>query len=273
MVEYDAQKLHSLELDMALEVKRICELKNISYFLIAGSLLGAVRHKGFIPWDDDIDIGMLRSDYERFLDACKTELDSEKYFIQTMQNDDGYGHSFGKLRLKGTVFLESMTESASEHHEIFLDIFPFDNVPEGKLARKIHGKSIYIKKHLLWSKMGYDTKPTGKSQKLLYGASGILSKLFTKKGLKKSLEKSLKKYNSKQTSCVVTNGSYRYEKETLKREWTQDLVEHKFENTTFMGAKDYDGYLTHLYGDYMQLPPEDKRYDKHMLLKIDFGKY
>lgn len=271
MADYNAEKLHKLELDMALEIKRICMMENINYFLIAGTLLGAIRHKGFIPWDDDMDIGMLRQDYEKFINVCPKLLD-KKYYIQTMFNDKDYGLTFAKLRLKGTSFVEQFSKNVSKHNEIFLDIFPYDNVPSENLKRKLHSKSIYFKKHLLWSKIGYDANPDSASKKVLYGISNIASKFRSVDSLKKSIQKTLTKYNNSETPFIFTNGSYRYEKETLKRSWATDLAELPFETEKFMGAKDYDGFLKHLYNDYMQLPPENQR-DKHAVINIDFGCY
>ena len=99
MDEKTLQKLHALELEIAAEMKRICEKHRIRYFMIAGTLLGAVRHGGFIPWDEDMDFGMLRADFERFVSVCADELDREKYFLQTGDSDPGYTYAFAKIRL------------------------------------------------------------------------------------------------------------------------------------------------------------------------------
>ena len=99
------KKLQSIQLDMLKEVKRICHKHNIKYSLIGGTLLGAIRHQGYIPWDDDADIGMLREDYEKFRAICEKELNQEKFYFQDDRNTPGYRWGYGKIRRKGTLFL------------------------------------------------------------------------------------------------------------------------------------------------------------------------
>ena len=96
MPQQDLRKLQMIELEMLLEIDRICRKHNIEYFLSSGSLLGAVRHGGFIPWDDDLDIYMMRKEYERFLDICRTELNAEKFFMQTYETDPEYRWFYGR---------------------------------------------------------------------------------------------------------------------------------------------------------------------------------
>lgn len=256
---------------MALEVRRICELEGLSCFLMAGTFLGAIRHGGFIPWDDDMDMGMLREDYDKFIAACPKHLDSEKYCLQTIDNDEHYGLSFAKIRLKGTAFLEEMSYRISEHNEIFLDIFPYDNAPDSDFKRFFHSKIIFIKKHLIWSKVGY-TPPVSSLKKIEYIVCDILSKPFSLEKLKRSYKKTLEKYNSTDTECVYINSSYKYKRVTFKRELMESLSEYTFEGERFSAPSDYEAYLKQLYGDYMKLPPEDQR-DKHAVLKVDFGPY
>jgi lipopolysaccharide cholinephosphotransferase len=215
---------------------------------------------------------MLREDYEKFLQVCDKYLDKEKYYLQTMRTHKNFALTFAKIRLKGTLFLESMTYKTSNNNEIFIDIIPYDNAPEGSIKRFVHSKSIYIKKHLLWSKVGYDPNPDSYFKKSLYVISNFLSKFCSRNKLKKSLEKALMKYNGNVSEYVFSNGAYPYNKETLKREWVTDLVLYRFENEAFLGAKDYKGVLEHLYGDYMKIPDESDR-NTHGVIKVDFGKY
>lgn len=113
MIQLDSKTLRQLqmiELEMLIEVNRICKKCGIHYTIIAGTMLGAVRHGGFIPWDDDADIGMLRSEYEKFRIACENELDSSRFYFQDNRNTKGYRWGYGKLRRKGTVFTREFQE-------------------------------------------------------------------------------------------------------------------------------------------------------------------
>ncbi|EKC70814.1 LicD-like protein, partial [human gut metagenome] len=133
MIELDKKTLRNLqltELELLEEVDRICKKCNIHYNIIAGTLLGAVRHGGFIPWDDDADVALLRSEYEKFRKACETELDTTRFYFQDHENTPGYRWGYGKLRRKDTVFLREHQEHMPYEQGVFIDIFPLDYVPE-----------------------------------------------------------------------------------------------------------------------------------------------
>ena len=271
MDEKTLQKLHALELEIAAEMKRICEKHRIRYFMIAGTLLGAVRHGGFIPWDEDMDFGMLRADFERFVSVCADELDREKYFLQTGDSDPGYTYAFAKIRLNGTRIVEDLSQEAAAHQGIFIDIFPFDNVPDSRLLRKLHERDRYLWKNMLAVKLGYHNgQNRAKSlQKLLGAAAAVLPADY----IRKKKERAFTRYNGRTTKMVVTaEGSYRYYKEMIPQRRTQKLCRMPFAGTDFFTFAAYDAYLKEMYGDYMQLPPENQR-NKHAVLAVDFGQY
>lgn len=266
-------KIHSLELMIAVEIKRICEKNNIKYFLTAGTLLGAVRHSGFIPWDDDMDIGMLREDYEKFIKACAHDLRKE-YFLQTWDTDPEFPFSYGKLRLCGTHFIEGFSENSAAHNGIFVDIFPFDNVPDNQREKNIQGKIYFLCKRLLWIKkgMGSNMKKGSIMQKCKYYFFVGFAHLFSYDRIKKYYSEVQQKYNNQRTQLVVTDGSYSYNKESIKREWVENLQPVQFENELFLSYAKKEEYLKYFYGDYMKLPPVEKR-NRHQLLNVDFGSY
>lgn len=267
----DLSKLHSLLLMLAREVKRICELYQIKYFLMEGSLLGAVRHKGFIPWDDDMDIGMLRPDFEKFIKACQGELNQEKFYLQTGQNDRQYTFDFIKLRLNGTKVLEEFSASVDTHQGIYIDIFPFDNVPANLIKKYCQRKQFWFYRNLLWVKCGYGNKK--RKKELKYKLARFISCFFTNQYLKNKKKRIITSYNDKISGYVVSgDGTYGLEKETIPRAWIESLATYQFEDDFFMGIKDYDAYLGHIYGDYMQLPPVEKR-NHHKRIYIDYGDY
>ena len=148
------RQLQMIELEMLLEVDRICKKCGIKYTIIAGTLLGSIRHKGFIPWDDDADIGMLREEYEKFRQACKTELDKTRFYFQDNRNTKGYRWGYGKLRRKNTVFMREYQEHMPYKQGVFIDIFPMDGIPDNYILRTVHNFHCFCIRKILWSKVG-----------------------------------------------------------------------------------------------------------------------
>lgn len=266
-------KLHNCQLIIAREIKRICDKHNIKYFIIAGTLLGAVRHGGFIPWDDDMDVGMLREDYEKFLKVAKTEL-GENFFLQTPETDKNYGLPFAKILLNGTVLVEA-TAGSNAKKGIFVDVFPFDVAPENETDRENHNKKTYFYKRLLLAKLNYNVcAKNDYVKRTVYFALKIMSAFYSHDKLVKKLESEITRYNNSKTEDIVNiGGAYGYKKETIKADWVRDTVEIPFEDMTISAPVDYIKYLETFYGDYMTPPPEDKRYNRHSVTELDFGKY
>lgn len=266
-------KLHNCQLIIAREIKRICDKHNIRYFIIAGTLLGAVRHGGFIPWDDDMDVGMLREDYEKFLKVAKTEM-GEEFFLQTPETDKNYGLPFAKILLNGTVLVEA-TAGSNAKKGIFVDVFPFDVAPENEADRENHNKKTYFYKRLLLAKLNYNVcAKNDYVKRAVYFVLKIMSAFYSHDKLVKKLESEITRYNNSKTEDIVNiGGAYGYKKETIKADWVRDTVEIPFEDMTISAPVDYIKYLETFYGDYMTPPPEDKRYNRHSVTELDFGKY
>ncbi len=268
-------KLHSCEMLIVKEVKRICDENGIKYFMIAGTLLGAVRHKGFIPWDDDMDIGMLREDYEKFIDLAKKSM-SDKFFLQTTETDSAYGLNFAKILLKGT-FIEEASAANGAAKGISIDVFPFDAVPDNAEEEAKHNKRTYFLRRLLLAKQNYNV--CGKKEyvkRIVYAGLKFISMFYSHDKLCEKLDNECKRYNKlneKPARIVNIGGAYGYKKETIMREWTDSTVELQFEDFTLSAPVEYKKYLEYFYGDYMTPPPEDKRYNRHGLNKVDFGSY
>ena len=126
----ELKKLQGVQIDLICEVDRICKKHKIQYSMVGGTMLGAIRHGGYIPWDDDADIGFLREEYEKFRKICKTELDSSKYYFLDCRDKKGYRWGYGKLRRRDTEFIRLNQEFMPYEQGIFIDIMPFDNVPD-----------------------------------------------------------------------------------------------------------------------------------------------
>lgn len=271
----DLRTLQMLQLKLAKEVKRICEKNHIAYFLEAGSCLGAVRHNGFIPWDDDLDMGMLRKDYERFIKACKSDLGAE-YFLQTNDSDEHFGYVFAKLRLKGTHFTEKIAAQSKSNDGIYIDIFPYDKVPDDEKLRRRLGYKVRFYSLLLRIKCRY--KPWiyngGIKEWIKYAPFRVCAIVYNKDGLVDKINGIMKKYNGTQAKRVTLCDNLSYNKTVYEAKTVETLTPHVFEGEMFMIPADYKTYLTDTYGpDYMTPPPVEKRDSTHKIMNVDFGKY
>jgi len=258
MVQLTHEQLRQLqltELELLIEIDRICKKCNIHYNIIAGTLLGAVRHEGFIPWDDDADVALLRTEYEKFKKACRQELNKEKFYFQDHTNTPGYRWGYGKLRKKNTLFLREFQEHMPYEQGVFIDVFPLDYVPDNYIMRCLHNLKCFLYRKFFWSEVG---KIADKS-KFMCGLYELMSKV-PEKFLKKSFESFVEKSNRKRTEWVriltfpTPNKAYGY-----RTCWYENSKEILFEGVAFSGIVDYDSYLRFKFGDYMELPPEEKR--------------
>jgi lipopolysaccharide cholinephosphotransferase len=249
------RKLQMIELEMLIEFDRICRKFNIKYTLTGGTLLGAVRHGGFIPWDDDADIAMLRIEYEKFKQVCKTELDSSRFYFQDMEVTEGYRWGYGKLRRKETKFVRESQEHMPYDQGIFIDIFPRDGVPNGSVARKLHSFSCFCVRKILWSAVG---RHIAHSQVLRVWFT-MLYYLTLKKI--KILYSALVKISTCENSELVRNLTFPVpnKRAGYRRDWYEETVEIEFEGHSFFVNKEYRKWLEQEFGNYMELPPKEKR--------------
>lgn len=258
MVELTKDQLRSIqmtELEMLEEVDRICKKHKIHYNIIAGTLLGAVRHGGFIPWDDDIDVAFLRPEYERFRQAVKTELDTSRFYFQDHRRTRGYRWGYGKLRRKNTLFLREHQEHMPYRQGIFIDIFPLDGVPDNYLFRSLMNMQCFCVRKVLWSKVGQ------KAEKSFWKRQWyrLLARIPERRVLD-YYHRMIVQANRKKTKMVriltfpTPNHEYGY-----YRNWYENSTDMVFEGKIFQGIRDYDSYLSFKFGDYRKLPPIEKR--------------
>lgn len=249
------RRIQLIQLEMLEEVDRICRKCGIEYNIIAGTLLGAVRHGGYIPWDDDADVAMLRPEYEKFRIAVKTELDTTKFYFQDDRRTRVYRWGYGKLRRKHTLFLREHQEHMPYRQGIFIDIFPLDGVPDNYILRSIKNFECFCVRKILWSKVG-QVAETGYMKRCLFG---ILAKI-PEHVIRKYYYKMVVCANKKRTKMVrilmypTPNKEWGY-----YREWYENSTDIQFEGKVFRGIRDFDGYLSFKFGDYMKLPPMEKR--------------
>lgn len=266
----DLEKLHGHLLSALLEVDRICRAHGIRYFITGGTMLGAVRHKGFIPWDDDLDVAMRRDEYEKFLAAARSDL-SARFFLQTNRTDAQYALPFCKLRVNGTRFINAGELPQDIHHGAFIDVFPMDAAPAGKLARLVHDKTVYFMKMALLARSRFDPRGTvGGAKQLVFKVLRVLVKPFALATLSRWTERAMRAWEGKPTEWVVNHcGTYGYRREAVPAAFLEAFVELPFEGHAVFTLKDWDAYLTQIYGDYMQPPPEGKRSTGHEPVELE----
>lgn len=245
-------RMHEIQLEILLEVDRICKLHHITYCLVGGSALGAVRHQGFIPWDDDIDIGMLRDEYNRFCTICEKDLDTDRFFWQTVETDPGYRWTYGKMRRKETQYVRSGQEHLKNQTGVFVDIMPYDDCVGGLLRNYFQRFSCKYLCRMLWAPVGavWETNPL---KKTIYFLISKIPRDF----LYHLFYSATTHYNGRglqycaQNSCIVKPRFKGWPKC-----WMIDVRETYFEGQQFPIIGDADTYLRISYGDYMIPPPK-----------------
>lgn len=270
------KKIQSIELETLILFDSICKKYDIRYFLFGGTLLGAVRHHGFIPWDDDIDVAMLRRDYDRFITICSQDELGDLYFLQTTKTDPNTIIQFAKIRRNGTVYEPFGDTSLDSHKGIWIDIFPLDNVHDGtKDAYKQYFEYNFYYTLLTSSFFSRVKRCKSLIKKCGRFALFLFTKVLNRNSLIKKLEKIMRKYESEDTKYVnhLSNGtsSNRPERYLMKKEDCFDLIALEFEGNVFPCPRNYDEVLRRCYGDYMVLPPESERKPNHGVIRIQFS--
>lgn len=267
-MEKDLKKLQNTEYEILHELKRICQKYELKYYIIDGTLLGAVRHKGFIPWDDDIDVALPRNDFIKLKNIIAEELPNEMEF-KSYENDLEYHRPFArivnqKVQIINHGFSEGKVEPA------WIDIFTLDGAPEKKVLMNIH------KVRLLWRKVviGWanykdiqEAKPNRPIHEKLLIYIGKTIKPGRFMNLTKQYEKldrALMKYPDDKSAIYINlNGGESFKKMTMDKEYYFGAgIQYTFCGESFNGPCNGDAYLSRIYGDYMTLPPESER-NKH----------
>lgn len=268
------RQVQLVQFEILKEVKRICDENNISYLLEGGTLLGAIRHEGFIPWDDDLDISMIRDDYERFLKIAPKVIDS-KYIVQSWYSDKGYGLPFAKVRKRDTLYLEKATEKVECNQGIFIDIFPYDEYPDSLEEQKRQRKFFAFYKPLIRAKCKYtpwyETGVINWKKYIMYLPFRFLAIFQSKEKMINKYDTNAKKYNCKGNKNFCLQESASYGKYLVDSNVFKEEMLVRFEGEEFKVPKKYDKLLRLMYDDYMTPPPEEQREDRHRVVKISFG--
>lgn len=270
-IEISAEQLRQLQLiqtDILVEFDRVCRENNIRYILDAGTLLGAIRHKGFIPWDDDIDVRMLRSDYEKFREIADDKLSGGVYF-QDHINDKYYPWIYSKVRLEGTKAVRLGQEKIPMKDGIFIDIFPCDGVPEDAREFKTKCRTAHMCRRILYAR----TARFMCSNPFLWikwNVMNLIPKSFVYAQIDKLAAK-YTEYNCSKVGCLGWHAPKDVNGFDIR--WFTELTEVEFEGRKFLAPKDYDGFLRFSFGDdYMTPPPESDRATTAPLSCLELGK-
>ena len=258
--------MKQIQVEILREFVSVCQRLQLRYYLIAGTLLGAVRHRGFIPWDDDIDVAMPRTDYEVFVQKGQALL-PDGYFIQTNQTDPEYVNCFAKIRNSNTTFLETTARKMKINHGVFIDVFPLDYYPDNvKDQKKLNRKKVMYERRI-GLKYYYNEKPTLKS----FLRRLVLITLYP--SCKNVIRKRDKLYRTvPESSMLINYGGAWGAREITPKVWYGEGTNLVFEGLTVCAPCQYEKWLTQIYGDYMQLPPVEKRVTHHYTDVIDLHK-
>ena len=256
--------LKKIQLDLLKEFDKVCRKLNLKYTLFYGTMLGAIRHQGFIPWDDDIDVAMKRSEYNIFIEYCKN---NETIFnLFSTENTNKYPYLFAKITNKDTILEEKNCNRRKIPYGAFIDIFPLDSCGKDMHEALKFNKKIYLKKVMLvsanWKKFFINKNKNWYTQFFRFGFF-LMSRFINENRLQKRVLRIIERYDSDNSKYVISIGGSYGKKEIVESSLFDEYIEVDFEQHKFYCIKEYDKYLSHTYGDYMQLPPMEKRVARH----------
>lgn len=255
-MESELRALQLTEMELLLELRRVCEKLGLRYYLTAGTLLGAARHKGFIPWDDDIDVAMPREDYDKLV-RLGPEHFAHEYVYQEYRTEPNFPYYFAKLRKRGTRVEEPILRAIGMEQGIYIDIFPLDRCPDSDRRATLLFKGIELLDCAVLARVspefvcGYQ-KPY---MRFLWNIFRCLPNgwIFA---LRERVRKLLGHGGNR--LCTM-GGCHGYPRETYQREWFAEKTELTFEGESFPAPAGWDKLLKNMYGDYTRLPPPEER--------------
>lgn len=254
-VDTQTKKIWAVELQMLEKFVDVCERHNLNYFLDGGTLLGAVRHKGFIPWDDDIDVIMPRDDYDRLWEIAEDEF-QYPYFFQTTLSEDGFFRTHAQLRNSETTGFIDIDGEKDINKGIFMDIFVLDNIPDGILSKKIFKAEILIRKRILSYEYDRKYEDLSLTGKLIYKFVHAFFSVYPFKKFYKKFNRALAKYRKRNTALVGDITLKWRTNVQWPREWYDGYCFLEFEGLKLKAPLFYKEVLSRQYGNYMKLPDD-----------------
>ena len=271
------RKLQLIEIDILKEVVKICNEENITYYISGGTFLGAVRHKGFIPWDDDIDIAMPRKDYEKFREIANKKL-PEGYIYRNFKDDEEIKTCFSRVE-NGKVKVRDTSALKEDIRNAWIDIFPLDGMPKSKIKFFIRKyKLLYLRMMLQYSQfskiVNQDLPNRPLHEKILIGVGKVIpfEKFLNTRKYMYKIDKELQKDQKNSTYIMNFLGIYKFKSVMNKDEIYAEGALYDFEGMKLNAPKDYDTYLTQIYGNYMAIPKKEHQNKHHTEVVIENGK-
>lgn len=255
--------LQTAELKMFKEIVKVCEKYNLTYFMSAGTFLGAVRHQGFIPWDEDMDMRMPRADYEKLIEVLHDEL-SYPYTCATYTRDSNVHRYFARVENKCVRF-QRVNTKIHQKSNVWIDIFPLDGMPSNKVRRKIREWHLLYRK--MWMHLSVfdeivdlkQDRPWYEKIIVFLALNTPIQRMISWDKAVRNLDRALKAYPLEKSEYYMNfMSSYKF-KDIIPKTVYGNGKMYKFEDAEFLGPEDYDTFLKALYGDYMKLPPVEKR--------------
>lgn len=253
--EQELKKLHAVCFELLLEIDRVCRKNHVEYSIDGGTLIGAVREKGFLAWDDDADVMMTRREYERFVEACKNDLNHDRFFIQDHDLDPEYPWGYSKIRMKGTSLIKIGQEDMRFQDGIFVDIFIYDNVPDGFISRRLHYAVLYFIRKCQYAVFARKTASNAFLRKW-YSFLHLIPMDTVFGWLKKIRDRA----NRKQTE-LMRHYTYPYSSRNKYGHFSEcfdGYTDVLFEGRVLRMINNYDLFLSTQFGDYMMPPPQEK---------------
>lgn len=268
------RKLQLAELDILHIFIDICNKHNLRYYLIGGTMLGAIRHKGFIPWDDDTDVGMPRPDYEKLIEIVYDEL-PDGYDFLNYKTKPNYRRYFSRI-VNTRVKVYNNSNSKEIIEDAWLDIFPYDGMPSNKIALNFHFWKMTVLRFFYHASVFDELVNLNRPDRAWYLKLAIKFLYIThigsglnSKKIMSSLEKKLISNNYNDSKYIVNFFGAKIKEEVIPKEWLGEDSKYQFEDIMACGPQNYDSFLTHFYNDYMKLPSPENR-DKHNITRIDY---
>lgn len=258
--EINVETLKNIQMDILAAIDEFCHNNNIKYSMGCGTMLGAIRHKGYIPWDDDIDIYMLREDYNNLMHLFP-EVYKERYCIKSLERNSLWDFVFAKAYDNRTITFEAA--NYNELYGVNIDIFPIDDVPNDEIQWLRYNKKrrrIQMDLYGLRRNIPFGLRPRDFARWIYYKT---ISMRYTRRQLAEYVDSFCQMWNKKGYNYVFECSSGFSQKNRFRKEIFNSLIKYPFEDREFMGFENYDEYLRNGFGDYMQLPPKEKRIAHH----------